>query len=123
MDEASWARSALIVVAFWGLEALEDGGLEDVDEDYLVVGVEEDFGEELAYETASACDEDLHCGVVKVVSVEILVILVRDCMLESQRDGGNDTATTELYSCSPSDVVGILKADSDPQFTPPPLPT
>jgi hypothetical protein len=26
-----------------------------------VVGVEEDFGEELAYEAAGAGDEDLHC--------------------------------------------------------------
>jgi hypothetical protein len=35
---------------------LGDGRLEDVDEDYVVVGVEEDFGEELAYEAAGACD-------------------------------------------------------------------
>jgi hypothetical protein len=38
-----------------------DWGLEDVDEDYAVVGVEEDFGEELAYEAAGAGDKDLHC--------------------------------------------------------------
>lgn len=43
-----------------------DWGLEDVYEDDLVVVVEEDFGEELAYEAAGACDEDLHCVIVSV---------------------------------------------------------
>jgi hypothetical protein len=33
-----------------------DRRFEDVDEDYVVVGVEEDFGEKLAYEAAGACD-------------------------------------------------------------------
>ena len=57
LGEVCFDRGCVLGVGGFG----GDGGFEDVDEDYFVVGVEEDFGEELAYEAAGACDEDLHC--------------------------------------------------------------
>ena len=46
-----YGSGVLFVACFRG-----HGGFEDVNQDHLMVGVEEDFGEELAYEAAGACD-------------------------------------------------------------------
>ena len=84
MGEVCFDRCGVLLVGGFG----GDGRLEDVDEDYFVVGVEEDFGEELAYEAAGACDEDLHCDCVIGGAVGF-VILGRDCRLEMQSKNGN----------------------------------